>query len=241
MSAGKIVLLVFGVIILLISIGLLFAGGTLMWVDKAHIDSAGFINSNTIQVERDSRAMVTGPIDIDATALEVLEWMGLVTAFEVEGWSNDSSKGIFIGVAEETDVEAYLGNVAYDEMTFTDFGWRLSIDEVTYTKHPGSSTPAPPTSQTFWTESAHGVGTQTMEWETEVGRHSIVLMNDDGSAGVDLSVIYKVNVPSIFGLSLGFVIGGVVFLVIGGLMVYFAVRGRKSPREAPVEMPFVKG
>ena len=54
MSAGKIVLLVFGVIILLTSIGLLFAGGTLMWVDKAHIDSEGFINSNIIQVERDS-------------------------------------------------------------------------------------------------------------------------------------------------------------------------------------------
>ncbi len=63
-----------------------------------------------------------------------------------------------------------------------------------------------------------------MEWETEVGRHSIVLMNDDGSAGVDLSVIYKVNVPSLFGLSLGFVIGGTVVLVIGSLMVYFAVR-----------------
>jgi len=224
MSAGKIVLLVFGVIILLISIGLLFAGGTLMWVDKAHIDSEGFISSNTIRVERDSRAMVTGAIDIDATALRVLEWMDLVTDFEVEGWSNNSSKGIFIGVAEETDVEAYLGNVAYDEMTFTDFGWRLSIDEVTYTRHPGNSTPATPTSQTFWTESAHGVGTQTMEWETEVGRHSIVLMNDDGSAGVDLSVIYKVNVPSLFGLSLGFVIGGTVVLVIGSLMVYFAVR-----------------
>ncbi len=233
MSAGKIVLLVFGVIILLISIGLLFVGGSLMWVDKAHIDSEGFVNSNTLQVERNSRAMVTGPIDIDATALEVLEWMGLVTDFEVEGWSNDSSKGIFIGVAEETDVEAYLSNVAYDEMTFTDFGWRLSIDEVTYTRHPGSSTPAPPTSQTFWTESAHGVGTQTMEWETEVGRHSIVLMNDDGSAGVDLSVIYKVKVPSIFGLSLGLVIGGIVVLVIGGLMVYLAVRRSKITTGSP--------
>ncbi len=224
MSAGKIVLLVFGVIILLISIGLLFAGGTLMWVDKAHIDSEGFINSNTIQVERDSRALVTGPIDIDATALRVLERMGLVTDFEVEGWSNDSSKGIFIGVAEETDVEAYLSNVAYDEMTFTDFGWQLSIDEVTYTRHSGSSTPPAPTSETFWTASAQGAGTQTLEWETEVGRHSIVLMNDDGSAGVDLSVIYKVNIPSIFGLSLGLLIGGVVVLIVGGFMVYLAVR-----------------
>jgi len=227
MSAGRIVLLVFGVIILLISIGLLFAGGTLMWVDKAHIDSEGFIGSNTINIERDSSAVVTGPIDIDEVAMEVLDWMGVVTDFRVEGSSNDLSKGIFIGVADESDVDAYLSNVAYDEITFMDFGWQLSIDEVTYKRHPGSSTPVPPTSQTFWTESAHGVGTQTMEWETEVGRHSIVLMNDDGSAGVDLSIIFKVKVPSIFGLSLGLVIGGVIVLVIGGLMVYFAVRKSK--------------
>ncbi len=233
MSAGKIVVLVFGVIILLISIGLLFIGGTLMWVDKAHIDSEGFIGSNTIQVQRHSRAVVTGPIDIDEVAMEVLDWMGVVTDFRVEGWSNNPSKGIFLGVVEEIDLEAYLGNVAYDEMAFTDFGWRLSIDEVTYTKHPGSSTPAPPTSQTFWTESAHGVGIQTLEWETEAGSHSIVLMNDDGSTHVDLIVTYKVKVPSISGLSLGLVIGGIVVLVIGGLMVYFAVRRSQITTGSP--------
>ena len=204
-----------------------------MWVDKAHIDSEGFIGSNTIQVQRHSRAVVTGPIDIDEVAMEVLDWMGVVTDFRVEGWSNNPSKGIFLGVVEEIDLEAYLGNVAYDEMAFTDFGWRLSIDEVTYTKHPGSSTPAPPTSQTFWTESAHGVGIQTLEWETEAGSHSIVLMNDDGSTHVDLIVTYKVKVPSISGLSLGLVIGGIVVLVIGGLMVYFAVRRSQITTGSP--------
>ena len=43
MSAGKIVLLVFGVIVLLLSLALLAAGGTTMWVDKVHIDEEGFI------------------------------------------------------------------------------------------------------------------------------------------------------------------------------------------------------
>jgi len=234
MSAGKIILLVFGVIVVLISLALLAAGGTLMWVDKVHIDDEGFIASNTIDIERDSHAVITGSIDIDEAGLRALKWMGLVTDFEIEGRSNDSSIGIFIGVADESDVEAYLSNVAYDEMTLTDFGWQLSIDEVAYTRHSGSSTPPAPTSETFWTASAYGAGIQTMKWETEVGRHSIVLMNDDGSAGVDLSVIYKVNIPSIFGLSLGLIIGGVVVLIIGGLMVFFAVRRYKSSREIPV-------
>lgn len=223
MSAGKIVLLVFGVIVVLISFSLLAGGGASIWADATHVDSEGFINSDTIDIERDSRAVITGPIDIDETALKVVTWMGIITDFEVEGRSNDSLKGIFIGVADESDIEAYLSNVAYDEMTFSDISW-LSIDEVTYTRHLGSSTPAAPTSETFWTASVHGAGTQTMAWETEIGSHSIVLMNDDGSSGVDLSAVFKVKIPSIFGLSLGLLIGGIVVLIIGGFMVYLAVR-----------------
>ena len=227
MGGGKIVLLVFGVIVLLLSFSLLAGGGALIWADAAHVDDEGFINSDPIQIERDSCAVVTGPIDIDEAALEVLDWMGVITVFEVEGRSNDSSKGIFIGVADESDVEAYLSNVAYDEITSIDFGWQLSIDDINYTKHPGNSIPVAPTSETFWTESSHGAGTETMAWETEAGRHSLVLMNDDGSAGVDLSVIYKVKIPSLVGWSVGLLVGGIVVLIAGAFMVYIAVRRPK--------------
>ncbi len=223
MRTGKIILLVFGVIVVLTSIAVAFGGGALIWANNTHVDSEGFINSSTIDIERDTHAVITGPIDIDEEALRVLRIMGLITDFEIEGRSNDSSKQIFIGVADESDVETYLSNVSYDEMTFSDVSW-LSIDRVTYTRHPGSSTPIAPASQTFWTASVHGAGSQTMAWETEVGSHSIVLMNDDGSSGVDLSVVYKVKIPSIFGLGVGFLVGGIVVLIGGGFMVYLAVR-----------------
>ena len=223
MSAGKIVLLVFGIIVLLISFGLMASGGALIWADATHIDSEGFINSDTVQIERGSRAIVSGPIDIDEAALRALRWMGVATAFAVEGSNEDPSKQIFIGVAGEPDLKAYLSGVDYDEMALTSRGWLSSLTTV-YTNHPGSSAPAAPTSQTFWTESAHGAGTQTLEWETEVGSHSIVLMNDDGSSGVDLSVVYKVKIPSIFGFGMGLLIGGIVLLIVGGFMVYLAVR-----------------
>jgi hypothetical protein len=227
MSAGKIILLVFGVVILLISIGLLFAGGTLMWVDQTHIDSMGFIRSSTMNIERDSHAVITGPIAIDEVAMNVLDWMGVVTDFNIEGRSNDPLKGIFIGVADKSDVDTYLNNVTYDEITFIDLSWQLSIDKVLYTNHLGYSSPLDPSTKTFWRASAYGIGNQILEWKTEAGKHAIVLMNDDGSSDVDLSIIFKVKVPSIFGLSLGLIIGGVVLLIIAGLMVYFAVRRSK--------------
>ncbi len=223
MSGGKIVLLVFGVIVVLISIAVLFAGGALIWADKTQIDSEGFISSSTIQIDRDSRAIVTGSIDIDEVALRALRWMGTATIFVVEGSNADPAKQIFIGVAEESDLKAYLSSVDYDEMALTGKGWLSSLTTV-YTNHPGSSAPATPTSQTFWLESAHGAGTQTMVWETEVGSHSIVLMNADGSAGVDLNAVYKVKVPSILGWSIGLLVGGIVVLIVGGFMIYLAVR-----------------
>jgi hypothetical protein len=223
MHGGKIVLLVFGIIVVLLSFGILAGGGALIWADATHIDSEGFVASSAINIESDSSAVITGPIDIDEAALRALTIMGVITLFEVEGRTNNPSKQIFIGVADESDVETYLSNVGYDEITSIDINWQSS-DEVTYTSHPGTSTPAAPTSQTFWTESAHGAGTQTLEWETEVGSHSMVLMNDDGSSGVDLSVVFRAKIPSVFGLSVGLLVGGIIVLLVGGFMVYLAVR-----------------
>jgi len=52
MSAGKIVLLVFGIIILLISFFPLLAGGGLMWVEKALRDSEGFYTTPVISLRK---------------------------------------------------------------------------------------------------------------------------------------------------------------------------------------------
>jgi hypothetical protein len=221
-SVVKILLLVFGVIIVLVAVGLLFGGGTLLWLERTHMDSEGFIASDTIHIERGSHAIVTGPIEIDEVALDVLDWLGIATAFAVEG-SNNLAKNIFIGVAEESDVEAYLGDVEYDEISFTDSGW-LSLDRVEYINHPGGSEPAAPVSEDIWKESEQGAGPQTMEWKTEVGSHSIVLMNDDGSAGVDLDAVFKVKVGSLLGISVGLLVGGIAVLLLGTLMIVLAVR-----------------
>ncbi len=224
MSAGKILLLVFGVIVILVAVGLVFGGGTLLWLERTHTDSEGFITSDPIHIERDSHAVVTGPIDIDEVALDVLDWFGIATAFAVEGSNNDPAKNIFIGVAEESDVEAYLSDVEYDEMSFAHTRW-LSFEEVDYTNHPGSSEPTAPASEEFWKVSEHGAATQTTEWETEVGSHSIVLMNDDGSAGVDLDAVFKVKVPgALLAISVGLLVGGIVVLLLGTSMIVLAVR-----------------
>ncbi|KKK74786.1 hypothetical protein LCGC14_2880260, partial [marine sediment metagenome] len=45
------------------------------------------------------------------------------------------------------------------------------------------------------TASAYGEETQTLEWGIKEGTYSLVLMNDDGSQGLDLAVSIGVKYP----------------------------------------------
>ena len=221
MSARKVLLLVFGVVVLLIAAGLIVVGGALLWANSALTDSEGFYTTHTVHLEKESHAIVTEPTHVDLRTGLIWSWGDLAT-IKVEGSSDDLAKRIFIGVAEESDLEAYLSDVEYDEIT----NW-LGVQRTDYRHHWGDSEPAAPTSETFWMESAHGAGTQTLKWELETGHYSLLLMNDDGSAGVDVSVVLGVKIPVLAGIGTGFIIAGPVVLIIGIVMVYLAARRRQ--------------
>lgn len=218
MSAGKVLLLVFGVPVLLIAAGLIVFGGALLWANSALTDREGFYTTHTVHLKKDSYAIVTEPTHTDLRAAFIWDWGDLATT-KVEGSSDDPAKRIFVGVAEESDLKAYLSDVEYDEI-----GDWLTMGRADYRHYWGNSEPAAPTSEKFWVESAHGAGTQTLEWEVETGSYSLVLMNDDGSAGVDVSVVLGVKVPIVAGIGTGLVIAGPVVLIIGIVMVYLAAR-----------------
>jgi len=224
MSPGKIVLLILGVMMLLASFGLMAGGSTLLWVDARHVDNEGFFTSDTLHIVRDSSAVVIGPIELDEVAIRVLKTIGVITVFRFEGTNNDPPKQIFMGVADQEDLEDYLDNVPYDEITNFHLRWRLNFDRVRYVSHPGASVPSNPTSESIWTVSKDGTGPQTLEWQTEAGSNSVVLMNDDGSKGIDLDVIFKAKIPSIVGYGVGLLVVGIVLLLLGVLMVVLAVR-----------------
>jgi len=59
-----------------------------------------------------------------------------------------------------------------------------------------------------------------------------VLMNADGSAGVDVSGSIGVKAPWVFWLGLGLLIGGIVLLIIGIGLVLLATRRRRVVTEA---------
>jgi uncharacterized membrane protein len=238
MSAGKIILLIFGVIGLLISISLLLGGGAILIADNIIKDNDGFYTTKTINLDRDSYAVVTGPTDIDFDVgwNSGLLWdLGDLVTFKIEGSNEDSSDSIFIGIARESDIEDYLDDVEYDEIRRLHTN-RLDID---YRNHSGDAAPEAPTTQTFWEESTYGTGTQTLKWELEEGSHALVIMNTDGSVGIDANMVFGAKVPLLLGIGIGILVAGIIGLSISILFIVLAARRSvaATPTQEPVSTP----
>jgi len=222
MTTGKIILLIVGAIIILISFGLIVGGGGVLWANGALTDDDGYYTTDTIHMARDSYAIISEPADVELGATWALDWGDLVT-FKVEVQNTDPEKNIFLGVAREDDLAEYLDNVEHDRV----IDFEIDPDTWEYENVSGSVRPAPPTEQTFWEESAHGFGKQVLKWELEEGTWVFVMMNEDGSAGVDLNMEIGAKVPWLVGVGVGLLVGGIVGLIIGAMMIFFAVRTRQ--------------
>jgi hypothetical protein len=223
MSAGRIVLLVFGILFVIVSFGLMVSGGVILAVDNSFRDQQGFYSTGFVSLDSDSSAsaIITHSADIQMEPSWFVKRNNPIT-IKVEGSTNDSSKQIFIGIARVSDLNNYLSGVNYDEIS--DFNFRPVHNQ--YIQHSGTNKPLQPANQTFWVAKATGNGTQTMQWDVVSGTYSLVLMNADGSSPVDTQVSLGAKIPQVIhALGLGLLIGGIVILVFGGVMIFFAVKG----------------
>jgi len=230
MSGGKIALLVVGIIFLVGALILMAGGGGLMWLSSTLENDNALFTSRTTSLKANSYAIVSEPFDIDWYDETHEERWGLgdFVKVKVAAESEDASKGIFVGIARETDVDDYLSGVRYHEIT----EWTsdpFDDPEVQYRLHSGSLTPSDPITETFWDVSVHGSGRQTLEWKPDMGRWVLVVMNEDGSAGIDMSGAVGAELPWLFWLGLGLLLVGVLALVGGAIMIYFAARRPRPP------------
>ena len=92
----------------------------------------------------------------------------------------DSGPGIFVGIARADDVDEYLQGVE-----------RATLDEISdpatrYIDHSGGAPMSPPGDLDIWVAQSSGTGSRVVDWSVEPGRWTVVVMNEDGTAGVDV-------------------------------------------------------
>jgi hypothetical protein len=221
MKAGRIVLLVFGIIFVLISFGLLVGGGVILAVDNGFKDSEGYYSTGMVPISAASTAIISQPADFEINTGWFFRSRSPLS-IKIEAENLDPSKPVFIGVARQSDLNSYINGLSYDEVT----GFDVWPDHIEHIHYPGNAVAPAPADQKFWIASASGTGTQTLRWDVTSGTYSVIYMNADGTSPVHGDITLAAKIPQVVhSLGIGLLVGGIVLIVGGGVMIFFAIRG----------------
>jgi hypothetical protein len=207
-----------------LSLGFLGTGAALLWADGEG-DRDGYITTDTERFSSGGHALATENLDMALDGPESMLDDGALGKLRVRAESNDG-KPVFVGIARTSDVEDYLRGSAHDVVTDVEY----DPFDADYDARSGDREPAAPARQDIWAASAHGSGERALTWEVDDGDWSVVVMNEDGSRGVDAGVSAGVRIGWLNEAGyVSLATGGLLLLIAGGLLT-LGVR-----RQRPVE------
>jgi hypothetical protein len=217
-GAGRVALVVLGSLGALVALALLVSGVAAL-VALGERDGDGYFMSDAHGLSSPANAIVTERLDIDADAPDWVFGEDLATT-RIQA---RSSRPVFVGIGPSADVERYLADVRHTEITDLD----TDPFRVTSRLLPGSASPAAPAGQSFWRVQASGAGAQAVTWPVESGQWSAVVMNADGSPGVDVQARFGARVPSLRWVAWGLLAGGLVALLISAVLLRLGTRAAR--------------
>jgi hypothetical protein len=211
--SGRAFLVVLGALLAL-------AGLATIGAHAAQQAAGGYFSSSTEAFSTPTPALVTDEILVEAGRPgDSPTDVGDLAEVRIRATSAEPGTALFVGIGPKAEVEAYLRGVAHDRMA----SFELDPFAVRFDRVPGGPAPAP-AAQPFWVATATGSGTQTLLWSKERGAWSAVVMNADGSPGVE--------VRADVGLRFGFLLPlGVALLAAGMLLAAGTAllgRGRRT-------------
>ena len=222
-TAGRIALVVIGSIAALLGAAMLAGGGALLWADRTQRDDDGYLTSPEEQFESSSYAIVSEPIDLVSSDPDVADWF---LSDDVLGDVRLRVSGgdVFLGVARSDDVDVYLGRVEHDRVR--------DLDPPEYERRGGGAPESPPAEQDFWAATASGSGEQALTWRPESGNWTVVVMNEDASAGVAADLRAGAEIDFALWVAIGLLIAGAVFVLGGAGLIYLGARHATTPATA---------
>jgi hypothetical protein len=211
--------LVAGIVTALIALAISAAGGALLYADSEK-DADGYLTTSSERFTASTHALVTDDLDLDIDAgLDSGDLGKLRLQAESLG-----EQPLFVGVARTADVERYLAGVEHTIVEDVD----VDPFEADLRDNHGMATPAKPASRDIWVAQAQGVGRQTVAFDIEDGHWSAVVMNADGSAGVDADVSAGANAPWLNEAGWIVLGTGLLLLGTGAALIVVGVRPRSG-------------
>lgn len=218
-GAGSIIAVMSGAVISLMAFGMVAGGGFLLWVDRTQRE-AGLVTTPDQEFATSGHALVVDEIDIRGDGPDVFYPERIIGDAQVR--VDPSSDGaLFVGLAPAAVVAEYFQGVSYGEVT--------DVTDDRVQDHDGGSPPSDPADAGFWTNSTSGTGPQTLRWETESGRWSLVVMNADASPGLDVEAEAGAEIPALPWVALGLLIAGFVAAAVGIGLIAMGNRSASRP------------
>jgi hypothetical protein len=216
-SAGRIVALVVGSLLVLLSLALLGAGGTGVWADLTQRD-AGYVTTGAHEFSTSGSALATESTHLGSPGVGWLYSPGVLGTVRIRVTPLDSSSPLFAGIGRSADVDRYLAGV--NRTVISDF-FGDKVESVA-----GGAPRSAPGKQRFWVASSAGPGARTLKWDPHAGSWMVVVMNASGRGGVGVRADLGARMPDVLWIAIGLLIAGVVFLAGGGMLAVGAIRGR---------------
>ncbi len=139
--------------------------------------------------------------------------------------NSPTGRSLFIGSAAASDVDTYLTGAPYDVVVDLTSGGVVRTRQV-----PGSQTPPPPSSQSMWHQKASGAHASI---PAATGSHDTsVVMNDDGTAGIEANIVVSLDVPGVWRAGWIAVGLGVLSILLGGVAIWRSAVARKHGKHA---------
>ena len=214
--AKKIVLIVFGVVILLVGLAVTALG------------VAGLaVGGRSGSIQSGYHAVATPTYAFVSNAQQLRRGQG----FELNSGhatlhvdARNGGEGLFVGVGPAQQVTSYLAGSSYATVTDVNFGpFRLDTRQTA-----GNAKPARPADQSFWVAQASGTS-PTLTWPIASGDYRLVVMNADALAGVRTDARLGLRIPGLFGTALGATIGGSVLTLLGLGLLIWGIAGKRRP------------
>ncbi len=212
---GKVIIRTGGIIGLIAAVFFLLSGIYFLSQNSTTKDSQGFFSTWGFNVQKDSSAIVLEPDGIEFD----INWdMGSIGVFKVLTDMETRGKEFFIGSASVEDARSYLTGVEYDKIT----GLWIFPPRADYQRFNGDTLPVDPVSQDFWIDTISGKGTKELIWDPE--HDSLIIMNADGSAGLDLNIQVKTKAAVLFIAGIGGLMIGVFLLLLSLMAILYTRR-----------------
>jgi hypothetical protein len=228
-SAWRTLLMILGSILILLGGTLLIGGGIGLWAHSQR-DADGYHTAGPERLTTDSFALSAPSLDVNIAGPDEVYAGDLLGDIRITIESRNADTPLFIGIGPAADVAAYLDGVGHAEVSDFD----VDPFQVTYVPRPGGQPTADPAVQTFWVASDTGTGPRTLNWDVADGNWSVIVMNADGSQGVDTNASIGGKLPVVLPIAIAALVLGGVLLMIGIAIVVLTVATRRNARQ-PVQ------